>query len=102
MFICLGSGWSCSYSSVGSPGGGCCTVCSHLALEEVSIAYSDCLSSKISGGTKAEKQDKLYITQVQPPDMIQPEHLLHYYMYMCGSLLDCSSFLSLSVGLYLG
>ena len=57
MFIYFSSYGSCSYSSVGPPGGGCCTVCSHLALEEVSIAYSDCLSSKISGGTKAKEQD---------------------------------------------
>ena len=36
--IFFGSGWSCSYSSDGSPGGGCCTVCSHLAPAEVGLS----------------------------------------------------------------
>ena len=33
--IYFGSGGSCSYSSVCPPGGGCCTVSSHLASAEV-------------------------------------------------------------------
>ena len=33
--IYFNSGRSCSYSSVGPPGDGCCTVCSHLAPVEV-------------------------------------------------------------------
>ena len=35
--IYFGSGRSCSYSSVGPPGGGSCTVCSHLAPVEVNF-----------------------------------------------------------------
>ena len=34
---------------------------------------------------------------VYTPDMIQSEHLLHCYMYMCGSLLD-QCFFSLCAG----
>ena len=41
VHICLGSGRSCSYSSVGPPGGRCCTVCSCLAPAEVSINIVD-------------------------------------------------------------
>ena len=46
--------------------------------------------SVVAQKLKSRILDKLYITQVQPSDMIQPEHLLHSYMYMCRSLLDCS------------
>ena len=42
--IYFGSGGSCSYSSVDPPGGGCCTVCSHLVPAEVSLSYNDGLS----------------------------------------------------------
>ena len=38
VYIYFSSGRSCSYSSVGSPGGGWCTVCSHLALAEVNFS----------------------------------------------------------------
>ena len=34
----IGSGRNCSYSSSGPPGGGCCTVCSHLAPVEVNFS----------------------------------------------------------------
>ena len=35
MYLYFSSGRSCSYNSVGPPGGGWCTVCSHLVFEEV-------------------------------------------------------------------
>ena len=38
MYIYFSSGRSCSYSRVGPPGGGCCTVCSHPAPAEVSFS----------------------------------------------------------------
>ena len=44
VYTYFGSGRSCSYSSVSPPGGGCCTVCSHLAPAEVSLSYNDGLS----------------------------------------------------------
>ena len=38
FYIYLSSGRSCSYRSVGSPVGGCCTVCSHLASAKVRVS----------------------------------------------------------------
>ena len=39
VYIHFSSGGSYSYSSVGSPGSGCCTVCSHLVPAEVSFSF---------------------------------------------------------------
>ena len=44
VYIYFSSGRSCSYSSVGPPGSGCCTVCSYLAPAKVSLSYNDGLS----------------------------------------------------------
>ena len=63
MYIYFSSGGSCSYSSVGSPGGGGCTVCSHLAPAEVSFTlYNDCHqwsktndSRSVTSGTTGEQ-----------------------------------------------
>ena len=49
VYIYFSSSRSYSYSSGGPPGGGCCTVCSHLAPAEVSssLSYNDGLSSVV-------------------------------------------------------
>ena len=49
VYIYFSSSRSCSYSSGGPPGGGCCTVCIHLAPAEVSssLSYNDGLSSVV-------------------------------------------------------
>ena len=49
VYIYFSSSRSCSYSSGCPPGGGCCTVCSHLAPAEVSsiLSYNDGLSSVV-------------------------------------------------------
>ena len=58
VYIHFSSGGSHSFSSVGSPGGGWCTVCSHLAPAEVNF------SLQWLSGTSGTKPDRVFCTGI--------------------------------------